>query len=218
MIDDENWDAITHSFDTVIQLESSLLQKLGRTHEKNGPAVRFSSFNVDDKQYLVMHTPGEEADARTVIPCEVSESDTLKIGDDEIPVQRKSAAKTDMFSLRTLNLMTKATSMSTFVELYLAEDYPPMIVRYRVGSLGHLSFMIAPKEEEAVDIEAIREDIKLDEARIRGMNDIQKTESTVKRRKRKSDDDDHVKAANKKAKQVESEEERESSGNDSTEE
>tara|TARA_Y100000389_G_scaffold136750_1_gene134331 strand:+ start:2551 stop:3336 length:786 start_codon:yes stop_codon:yes gene_type:complete len=51
------------------------------------------------------------------------------------------------FSLKYINLFTKATNLSNIVELYLKKDYPLML-KYAVANLGQIMFYLAPTTED----------------------------------------------------------------------
>ncbi len=51
------------------------------------------------------------------------------------------------FALRYLNFFTKATPLSPTVSLHMSKDVP-LMVEYKVESLGHMRFYLAPKIEE----------------------------------------------------------------------
>ena len=48
------------------------------------------------------------------------------------------------FSLRYLNMFTKASSISQQVELYLSKEFPLML-KYKLAELGILQFYLAPR-------------------------------------------------------------------------
>jgi proliferating cell nuclear antigen len=51
------------------------------------------------------------------------------------------------FSLKFINLFIKSSSLCTNVEIYLKKEYPLILV-YKIGSLGKLQFVLAPEYEE----------------------------------------------------------------------
>mgnify|MGYP001425017364 CR=1 FL=1 len=54
------------------------------------------------------------------------------------------------FLTRYLKLFTKAKSVSDWVELYLQKDFP-LILKYKVSSLGELIFVLSPTTDKKVD-------------------------------------------------------------------
>jgi len=54
----------------------------------------------------------------------------------------------DTFSLKYLNLFTKATSMCSNMKLLHHGQDMPLVLEYKVTSLGELRFYLAPKSEE----------------------------------------------------------------------
>ncbi|PSN38108.1 Proliferating cell nuclear antigen [Blattella germanica] len=51
------------------------------------------------------------------------------------------------FASRYLNSFTKATSLSTAVQLSMSPDVP-LVVEYRIGEIGHIRYYLAPKIED----------------------------------------------------------------------
>ena len=48
------------------------------------------------------------------------------------------------YNLKHLVLFTKCTNLSTNVQLFMKNDFP-LIIQYKVGSLGYLKLALAPK-------------------------------------------------------------------------
>ncbi|AOM63351.1 DNA polymerase sliding clamp 2 [Heterosigma akashiwo virus 01] len=69
---------------------------------------------------------------------EIHECDSIvtKDGDEEI---------SETFSLKYINLFVKSTSLCSIVEIYLKKDFPLILV-YRIGSLGKIQFCLAPQD------------------------------------------------------------------------
>ncbi|KAJ4445137.1 proliferating cell nuclear antigen [Periplaneta americana] len=51
------------------------------------------------------------------------------------------------FASKYLNSFTKATSLSTVVQLSMSPDVP-LVVEYRIGEIGHIRYYLAPKIED----------------------------------------------------------------------
>ena len=51
------------------------------------------------------------------------------------------------FSLKYINLFIKSSNLCTNVEIYLKHGYPLILV-YKIGSLGKIQFVLAPEHEE----------------------------------------------------------------------
>ena len=51
------------------------------------------------------------------------------------------------FNLGYLNIFTKASSLSDQVSLKMAKDIP-LLVEYRIGTVGYVNFYLAPKYYE----------------------------------------------------------------------
>jgi proliferating cell nuclear antigen len=54
---------------------------------------------------------------------------------------------TGTFSLKYINLFTKATNLSNIIEIYLKHEYPLML-KYAVANLGQIMFYLAPTAED----------------------------------------------------------------------
>ena len=56
-------------------------------------------------------------------------------------------ACTGTFSLKYINLFIKSSALCSNVEIYLKKGYPLILV-YRIGSLGKVQFLLAPIEQD----------------------------------------------------------------------
>lgn len=54
---------------------------------------------------------------------------------------------TETFAIRFLNLFTKATPLSTQVQLSVSADVP-LVVEYKVQDCGHIRYYLTPKIED----------------------------------------------------------------------
>ncbi|AGE56183.1 putative DNA polymerase sliding clamp 2 [Paramecium bursaria Chlorella virus NE-JV-1] len=120
-------------FDTIISIPSNYFQRLTRDMseitdslwiEKKDGVVQFCSDFSSTTDF---------ASQRTTL----GDSDTGKI------TISKNSDYSNKFSLKYLTGFAKASSLSSVVELYLKEGYP-LILRYNIGVLGNLKFVIAP--------------------------------------------------------------------------
>lgn len=77
-------------------------------------------------------------------------SGSIKIGaNDSGPKEEQTTLEvtdsvTQQFAIRYLNMFNKASSLSTFTRLCLHEDQP-LVVEYKIESLGTLKYYLAPK-------------------------------------------------------------------------
>jgi proliferating cell nuclear antigen len=132
-IDSEYIEVNDIEFDTIVTMPSNYFQRLCRDMsditdhlciiKKDGEL----SFNSD------YSSATDFASQKTII----GDSDTGKITTlDEADYENK-------FSLKYLTGFCKASGLSSVVELYLKESYP-LVLKYSVGSMGNLKFVIAP--------------------------------------------------------------------------
>lgn len=84
-----------------------------------------------DRNELQLSCLGDFADQSTTIEC--PQSVQTRIG--------------NVFSLKYLNLFTKATGMSTSVQLmqHPTDSEMPVVLRYSIANLGDIKFYLAPK-------------------------------------------------------------------------
>jgi proliferating cell nuclear antigen len=120
-------------FDTIISIPSNYFQRLCRDMseltdflwiEKKDGVVSFCSDFSSSTDF---------ASQRTII----GESDTGKITTIE------ESNYSNKFSLKYLTGFAKASGLSPVVELYLKPTFP-LVLRYSIGSIGSLKFVIAP--------------------------------------------------------------------------
>jgi proliferating cell nuclear antigen len=57
--------------------------------------------------------------------------------------------KIGIFSLKFINLFIKSSNLCSNVEILLRKDFP-LILIYKVGSLGELRFVLAPEEDNEI--------------------------------------------------------------------
>jgi proliferating cell nuclear antigen len=116
-------------FNTVITMNSNELQKLLKDYNSlNADFIEIK--NVDNKVFF--SGVGEFSSFEGVFGN--SDMTTFKNNKDGI-VQGK-------FDIKYLLLFSKASNLSTVVELYLKNDYP-LIMNYKVGTLGDLRFIVS---------------------------------------------------------------------------
>jgi proliferating cell nuclear antigen len=72
---------------------------------------------------------------------EEEDEDEEEHNDDEMIMSDQNVGT---FSLKFINLFIKSSSLCTNVEIYLKQSYP-LILIYKVGSLGKLQFVLAPE-------------------------------------------------------------------------
>lgn len=122
--------------DTVITMSSQELQRFFRDL-----LIVSDELHVEAcAEYLKLSCKGDFADKCVIIKGTSVESSTHMINNNQ-----KVYGK---FSLKYLNLFTKgSTNMCSVVEIMLKNDYP-IIIKYAVASLGHITFCLAPKIDD----------------------------------------------------------------------
>lgn len=119
-------------FNTVINLPSVDFQKICR--DMNNIAELVEIKNISNQ--LILSCKGDFCSQETVIVDNDNGINCInnKTRDDIVQ---------GVFNLKYLVLFTKATNLSSTVELLLKNDYP-LVVRYQVASLGEVKFCAAP--------------------------------------------------------------------------
>ena len=112
---------------SITNLPSADLQRLCRDMSNIGTEIEITR---KDK-YLHLKCEGDFANQETLIECP-----------DETPEM------TGLYSLRYLNIFTKATSMCATVQIMQEEGNRFLILKYNVANLGELKFYLATKVSE----------------------------------------------------------------------
>ena len=121
--------------DTIITMSSQELQRFFRD-------LLIVSDVLDVEacaEYLKLSCKGDFADKSVVIKGSSVENTR------QMTHENKNHVVKGRFSLKYLNLFTKgSTNMCSVVEIMLKNDYP-ILIKYAVASLGHITFCLAPK-------------------------------------------------------------------------
>jgi proliferating cell nuclear antigen len=86
-------------------------------------------------QYVTVHRHGSDFE----LYCDGDFANQKTI----ISVQEFDGDIVNVFSLKYINMFTKATNMSQSLEIFQGQDMP-IILRYCVANLGDLKFYLAP--------------------------------------------------------------------------
>lgn len=120
-------------------MPSAELQRICREMTTLGDTIRLTA----SKEGIKFQVSGDTGVGTIVLKANT---------DEKTPEESISALCTEevslTFALRYLALFTKATPLSSTVIVKLSLDVP-LVLEYRLGTLGHLSFYLAPKDEHA---------------------------------------------------------------------
>lgn len=136
-IDEENLEIPTTSFDVVLTMPSLDLQRVCRDLSILSETIEIIS---RDKK-LILRAEGDFARQEV----QLGEKDNGLYIANETECAREQEIKSK-YSLKYLNLFSKATVLSSTVDIYLKSDFP-MILAYTVASLGRCLFCVAQKVE-----------------------------------------------------------------------
>jgi hypothetical protein len=173
------------NFQSIISIPSTGFQRILRCSDKRGDYVQICTRNQSkDDNYIIFST---EATCFH-----------MKYQVDPKLWKDSSCLKLERYSLKYLLLITKATSLSNFVTIYLQHDFV-LAVRYNIGTIGSIMFCLAPHVDPSdtipsaiVSIKSIFGDDELSEDEIeyeRKLLENQKPEEKkiTKAKKRKVD-------------------------------
>jgi proliferating cell nuclear antigen len=122
-------------FDSIITMPSSDFQKICR--DMNNLSDTIEIRNIGSQLIFACH--GDFASQETILGELNGGLNFNKTSDGQI-VQ-------GYFNLKYLVLFTKCTNLCNSLELYLKNNFP-LVIKFNVGSLGHLKLALAPKISE----------------------------------------------------------------------
>lgn len=128
-VDTHNVEMPEASFEAVIKMPSTQLQRLVRDMQHVGPIITFEK----TPEVLRLSSVGDLVSQCTEIPY---------LSDPSEPVQEAKLVR-NHFSLKHLCLFTKCSGLCATTTLYLSSDLP-LIVEFQVANLGQLRFVLAP--------------------------------------------------------------------------
>jgi proliferating cell nuclear antigen PCNA len=144
-IDEVGFEIPDQKFDTVVRVSSVAFLRALRSCEQVGDAVQIMSRATKDQKSAVVYIicEGMQSDLQVTISATDEEA-----SDEDEPDAFSTSDKRERYSLKFLNYMAKATSLNNTVQLFLVPKYA-IVVRYRVGKMGHLEFALPQKIEES---------------------------------------------------------------------
>ena len=140
-IDDNTFEVPDSSFQTVVCVPSQNFQRVLRCAEKRGTSMQVFTQCVNGCNYIVFATEGDEATLVFSLQFE---------GEHE-----EECLKLDRYSLKYLLLVAKATSLSSYVTVFLKKDFV-LGIKYKVGTIGTATFCLAPLVEKATSFPMIK--------------------------------------------------------------
>lgn len=123
-------------FDFAINMPSSDFQSICKNMSNAGKTMEI----IANNKQLKFKCEGDSATKTTILGQADTGMKCTNSDNAEEIIEGK-------YSLKFLLMFTKATSLSTNVELYMANEFP-LIIQYSIGSLGELKFGISPKIED----------------------------------------------------------------------
>jgi proliferating cell nuclear antigen len=124
-------------FESVVTVPSSTLYRVLRCAEKRSECVQICTrMQSPTENYIIMACQSDDA------PFVFH----MKFQPDAKAWQDRSCLKQEVYSLKYLNLIIRATSLSSFVTIFLAKSNV-LAIRYNIGSIGEITFCLAPRFE-----------------------------------------------------------------------
>jgi len=134
----ENIDLPNISFSSIIHMPSASFQKICRDFSM-AEKLEIRSTNSD----LVFRCIGEFVDGETIVMSDNQNGVRVQNSGDQNEIVQ------GIFELKYLGFFTKCTNLCPTVEVYIKNDYP-LILRYFVGNLGEVRFVLAQARKRTV--------------------------------------------------------------------
>jgi proliferating cell nuclear antigen len=135
----ERLDIPQTDFTSVVSIPSVSFQRVLRCCDKRGTFVQICTRNQSkDKNYIIFCADGDDASLVYHMKFQVDAKDWMD----------QSCHKLDRYCLKYLMLITKATSLSNYVTVYLADDFV-LAIKYNIGTIGEITFCVAPQIERS---------------------------------------------------------------------
>ena len=141
-LDEEDFDVPNENFPSTVSIPSTIFNRVLRCCDKRGELVQIVTRNQDkDSNFVIIRTSGDDASLNFHLRFQVDEDEWTD----------SSCLKLDLYSLKYLLLITKATALSGYVTLFLKKRYP-LVIKYNIGTVGELMFCLSPQVDESPDV------------------------------------------------------------------
>lgn len=183
----EDFDVPDTTFDAVVSIPSSSFQRVLRNCEKRGSHVQICTAtcqpatphgaptSASDVHYIIFATDGDDASLTfhmRLRPEDIERPTDAKNRDAAVGASlggndavsgatcRRDVAcmKQELYSLKHLLLLTKATHLGAYVTLYLAHDFV-LGVKYNIGTIGYITFCVVPHCDKSETLPPIKPDL-----------------------------------------------------------
>lgn len=140
-LEPEPFEVPSADFKSVVAIPSNCFARALACCEKQGEKVQIvSRYQSQKENYVIFRTKGDMSSVSFHMNFQVDAGEW----------KDNTCLKLDLYSLKYLRLITKATNLSSFVQLYLAENFV-LGIRYNIGTIGSITFCLAPSVERADD-------------------------------------------------------------------
>lgn len=165
-------DSQLEDFKICLSIPSSLFLKVLRNSAKRAEDVQVYTKRQDDQQRIFFRSSGDEAEL------------LFSLGFDTDQKELKECPKLDVYSLKYLLLITKATNLSSTVKIYLRDEHF-LAVQYSIGLKSSVLFCLAPQVDRAADCPSDSVFV-VDDSRSKPKLVISNFKRPVKRKRRKT--------------------------------
>lgn len=138
-LDDDDINVPETKFDSVITMPSVDFQNYCRSMSNISDTIELKSVGSQ----LIISCVGDFANQETILNDTKDGGSGLSF----ITAQENDEIYQGKFPLKYMLLFTKATSLSSTIDLFLKNDYP-LLIKYTIANLGELKFALAPKLED----------------------------------------------------------------------
>ena len=143
-LDEEDFDIPDEDFPATVSIPSSYFNRVLRCCHKRGEYVQIVTRNQDkDNNFVIITTSGDDASVNFHLRFQV---------DGEW--KDRSCLKLELYSLKYLLLITRATPLSSYVTLFLKHDYV-LAIKYNIGTIGELMFCMSQQVDKSTTVPAL---------------------------------------------------------------
>jgi len=156
-IEEDKLQEITNKFDVVVCMPSSKFKDVVSSFPGHSDNLQIMAKCTEKESFMYIIGKGNMTQLEYKIGFSKNPNNVKgyeKVG--EYKCFQKNSNKKDLYAIKCLQQITKASNLSTNVQIYLYETKKgfPLIIRYKIGTLGHVIFCVAPlSEQSSVGIE-----------------------------------------------------------------
>jgi len=151
-IQEDSMQDITNKFDVVVCMPSSKFKDIVSSFPGHSEHLQIMAKCNDQESLMYIIGKGHMTKLEYKIGFAKDPNNVKGYEEvEEYKCFQKNSNKRDLYAIKCLQSVTKASNLSTNVQIYLYETERgfPLIIRYKIGTLGHVIFCIAPLTEQS---------------------------------------------------------------------